>query len=177
MDTLTATRLIWTIYKKTLKMLAKHAPIFRLRASFLKMAGYNIGRQVYIGEDLIVVDGLETKENNLLTIGNRVSIAPRVTLILSSRPPFREPRASDLSEEGPIVIESNVWLGTGVIVMPNVTIGHGAVVGAGSVVTKNIPSMTIAAGVPAKHLGALDSPLKSKIVRVHKLKSQLAKKQ
>jgi len=150
MDKLIETPLLWPVCKIILKKLAKHAPLYRLRALFLRMAGYNIGKQVYIGEDLIIIDELETRGNNLLTIGNRVTISPRATLILSSRPPFRQLKTKDTVGKGPIVIEPEVWLGTGVIVMPNMTIGQGAIVGAGSVVTKNIPSMTIAFGVPAK---------------------------
>ena len=150
MDMLIETPLLWSVCKKILKILAKHTLLFRLRVLFLRMAGYNIGKQVYIGEDLIIIDELEIRGNNLLTVGNRVAISPRATLILSSRPPFRQSKTKDPVDKGPIVIEPDVWLGTGVIVMPNVTIGRGAIVGAGSVVTKNIPSMTIAVGVPAK---------------------------
>ena len=52
--------------------------------------------------------------------------------------------------EAPVVIEKDVWLGANVMVLPGVRIGEGAVVGAGSVVTRSIPAMTMAAGNPAR---------------------------
>ncbi len=51
-----------------------------------------------------------------------------------------------------VTSEDNVWLGCGVVVLPGCTIGHGSVIGAGSVVTKDVPPLTICAGVPAKPL-------------------------
>ncbi len=60
-----------------------------------------------------------------------------------------------LYSKGDVVIEDNVWLGEGVCVMPGVTIGRGAIVGANSVVTKNIPAYSVVAGVPAKIIRVL----------------------
>ena len=114
------------------------------------MSGHKIGKDVYIGEDIIIIDGLRNEKTIFLKVGNRVSIAPRVTFILYSMPFRQQLESNDALEEGAIVIEDDVWLGTGVIIMPNVTIGKGSIVGAGSVVTKNIPPMTISFGVPAK---------------------------
>jgi maltose O-acetyltransferase len=173
MAMLNETPLLWKLCKKTLKMLAKQAPFFKMRASFLRLAGYNIGKHVYIGEDLIIIDELETKKNNLLTIGDRVSLAPRVTLVLSSRSPFRRLSGIDTYEKGPINIEKDAWVGTGVIVMPNVTIGQGAIVGAGSVVTKDILPMATAAGIPAKAIKTPDSRVKGGIEILRKTKRHL----
>ena len=52
--------------------------------------------------------------------------------------------------DNPIIIESNCWIGYGVIILAGVTIGNGSIVGAGAVVTKNIPPFSICAGVPAR---------------------------
>ena len=144
---------LWKIYKRILKLLVKNFPAYQIRRNLLRAAGYTVGNNVYIGEDLIIIDELNDK--GYLRLGNGVSIAERVTLVISSRPNFS--RFSNIvpSNHGPIVIENDAWLGTGVIVMPNITIGEGAVVGAGSVVNRDVPPFTVVAGVPAKPIRKL----------------------
>lgn len=144
---------LWKIYKRFLKLLIKNIPAYQIRRSFLRAAGYKVGDNVYIGEDLIIIDELNDK--GYLRLGNRVAIAERVTLIISSRPNFSRFSGIVPSNHGPIVIEDDAWLGTGVIVMPNITIGEGAVVGAGSVVNRDVPPFTVVAGVPAKPIRKL----------------------
>jgi len=56
------------------------------------------------------------------------------------------------SHKGDIVLESDVWIGTGSVILPNVTIGEGAVVGANSVVTRSVPPYTVVGGLPAKKI-------------------------
>lgn len=148
--------LLWKIYKRFLKTLAKQLPGYQIRRFLLKAAGYKIGKDVYIGEDLIVIDELEDK--NLLYIGDRVAIAERVTLVLASRPNSSKFSAYVPTAHGTIRIEDDAWLGTGCIIMPNVTIGKGAVVGAGSVVIKDVEPLTIVAGVPAKFIKKVSYP-------------------
>jgi len=148
--------MIWEIYKRLLKFIAKQVPGFRLRVFLFKMAGYKIGKQVYIGEDLIIIDELEDKGK--LTIGDRVAIAERVTLVTSSSPNFSKIKTYAPIANGPIIIKQDAWLGTGAIVMPHVTIGEGAIVGAGSVVIEDVSPFTIVAGSPAKPLRKLNIP-------------------
>ena len=148
--------LIWKIYKRILKSLAKQIPGFQIRRGLLRAAGYSIGKDVYIGEDLIVIDELE--DRGYLHIGDRVAIAERVTLTLASRPNFSLIEPFVPTQHGPIVIEDDAWLGTGCIVFPNVRIGRGAVVGAGAVVTRDVPPFTIVVGVPAKPIKKIDFP-------------------
>jgi len=118
------------------------------------MAGYRIGEQVYIGEDLIIVDELD--DRGMVRIGNRVAIAERVTLVISSNANFSKIRPFMKDTHGHIVIEDDAWLGTGAIILPDVRIGTGAVVGAGSVVTKDVPDFTVVGGVPAKAIRKID---------------------
>jgi len=139
------------VTKKLLKLSVKYAPIFQLRAFLLRQCGYNIGRKVYIGEDLIIIDELEDKNN--VVIEQHATIAPRVTLITASYPNASRIRQCVPQANGPIVIKEDAWIGTGVIILPNVTIGKGAIVGAGSVVTKDVDPYTIVAGSPAKPIG------------------------
>lgn len=144
----------WKIYKYIFKSLAKNFPLYQVRRNLLRAAGYQVGKDVYIGGGLIIIDELIDK--GLVGLGNRVAIAERVTLVISSRPNFSRLSHLVLSKHGPIVIKDDAWLGTGVIVMPNITIGVGAVVGAGSVVTKDVPDFTIVAGNPAQKVKRIE---------------------
>jgi acetyltransferase-like isoleucine patch superfamily enzyme len=156
--------LLWKIFKRLLKSLSKIIPGYQLRCILLRAAGYRIGQDVYIGEDLIIIDELE--EIGYLTIGNRVAIAERVTLVISSRPNFSQIAPYVPTAHGPIIIEDDAWVGTGVIIMPNIKIGRGGVVGAQSLVTKDVPPFTIVLGVPAKPYKTIDCPqLKDSEVR------------
>ena len=146
--------MFWRVYKRLLKLLAKQMPGYIIRRQLLRMAGYTIGKNVYIGEDLIIIDELNDKDR--VRIGNRVAIAERVTLIVSSNPNFSRIRPFIKSIHGRIEINNDAWLGTGAIILPNVTIGTGAVVGAGSVVTKDVPDYTVVGGVPAKLIKKID---------------------
>jgi acetyltransferase-like isoleucine patch superfamily enzyme len=131
-------------------------PGYRIRCMMLKMAGYRIGRNVFIGEELIIKDELE--DRRMVAIGDRVAIADRVTLVVSSHPNFSRIREVMGEVHEPINIGDDAWIGTGVIVFPGVRIGKGAVVGAGSVVTSDVPDSTIVVGNPARTLRIIDLP-------------------
>lgn len=148
--------LIWKIYKRLLKLAARHTPGYKIRLCLLKAAGYTIGKDVYIGEDLIIIDEIDDKGN--LFVGDRVAIAERVTLVISSRPNFSRIAPFVPTAHGPVTIEDDAWLGTGSIIFPNIRIGQGAVVGACSVVTRDVPPCTIVAGVPARYLKKFACP-------------------
>jgi acetyltransferase-like isoleucine patch superfamily enzyme len=148
--------MFWNIYKRLLKSIAKQIPGYRIRCQLFRMAGYEIGKQVYIGEELIIIDELDDRRR--VRIGNRVSIAERVTLIVTSNANFSKIRPFTKNQHGYINIDDDAWLGTGCIIFPDVRIGRGAVVGAGAVVTKNVPDYTVVAGVPAKPIKKLNIP-------------------
>ena len=113
---------------------------------------------VYIGDATKVTIGqhCHINENCFLqgvTIGDYVLIAPNVS-ILNSGHEYADRRVpiilqGDTAEENP-VIENNVWIGRNVVIMPNIRVKEGSVVGAGAVVTKNVKSFTVVGGVPAK---------------------------
>jgi galactoside O-acetyltransferase len=111
------------------------------------MCGYSIGSDVYIADDLIIVEELADRGN--IAIGNRVSIAPRVTLVTSSHPNNSRIRGFAPVSQGPITIEDDVWLGAGCVILPGVRIGRGAVVGANSVVSRDVLPLHVVAGQPA----------------------------
>jgi len=148
----------WRVWRKRiLKFMAQHMPGNNLRVRLWRACGFQIGHDVYIGEDLIVAEILEDFSDKLV-IGDRVAIAARATLVTSSDANWS--RLMEVVEpvRGRIVIEDDAWLGTGVIVLPNVTIGEGAIVGAGAVVTRDVPPYTKVAGVPARPVGAVSPP-------------------
>jgi maltose O-acetyltransferase len=90
-----------------------------------------------------------------ITIGDNVMMGPDV-VILSQNHRFddtRRPMRVQGFEKSPVIIEDDVWIGLRVVILPGVRIGRSSVVGAGAVVTKDLPSSSIAGGVPAKVVG------------------------
>lgn len=141
------------IKKKLLKLIAKQLPGCGLRIRLLRMCGYTIGNQVYIGEDFIIIDDLYETENKInLSIGDRVAVSPRVTFVMHTQPNESRIVPYVNSYRGSITIKADAWIGTGAVILPNITIGEGAVVGANSVVTKNVEPYTIVGGVPAHYI-------------------------
>ena len=145
------------IKKKLLKLIAKQLPGCGLRIRLLRMCGYSIGNNVYIGEDIIIIDDLDDTQS-YLSIGDRVAISPRVTLVLHTQPNESRIVPYVNSHKGSITIEADAWIGTGAVILPDVIVGEGAVVGANSVVTKNIAPYTVVGGVPAHLIKAVNVP-------------------
>lgn len=145
------------IRKKLLKLTAKQLPGAGARVKLLRMCGYEIGEQAYIGEDFIIVDDLDEPRARL-HIGDRASIAPRVTFVLHTQPNESRIAPHVRSRRGAIVVEQDAWIGTGAVILPDVVIGEGAVVGANSVVTASVPAYTIVGGVPARKIGDVAVP-------------------
>ena len=108
--------------------------------------GYNIR----IGSRTFVNFGLVALDVTPITIGDDVQIGPNVQLLTPTHPLDPIERRDGWEAGAPITIEDNVWLGGGVIVCPGVTIGANSVIGAGSVVTRDIPANCVAVGNPAR---------------------------
>ncbi|GAA3314757.1 DapH/DapD/GlmU-related protein [Ectobacillus funiculus] len=83
-------------------------------------------------------------------IGNNVLIGPNVTIDAGTHPIHPELRRKSAQYNLSVVIEDNVWIGAGAIILPGVRIGENTVIGAGSVVTKDIPSNVVAIGSPCR---------------------------
>jgi acetyltransferase-like isoleucine patch superfamily enzyme/acyl carrier protein len=132
------------VKNRALQLLALYAPGRRTARVWLhRMRGVSIGTNVSIGLSVL----METAYPQLITIGNGVSIGMRTIIIAHLRDSTAHARAS---QQPTVRIEDNVYIGPGVIVLPNVTIGHGAVVSAGSVVSRSLPPQTFARGNPAR---------------------------
>jgi maltose O-acetyltransferase len=113
----------------------------------------SIGARTFMNYDCLMLDVAP------ITIGAACQLATRVQLLTATHPVDPEPRRIGWESGEPISIGDNVWLGGGVIVCPNVTIGEDTVVGAGAVVTRDLPAGVVAAGVPARvirEIGDLD---------------------
>jgi maltose O-acetyltransferase len=103
-----------------------------------------IGPGSFVNYDCILLDTAP------IAIGSHCQLAPRIQLLTATHPVDPEPRRLGWEYAKPITIGDNVWLGGGVIVCPGVTIGHDTVVGAGAVVTRDLPSGIVAVGAPAR---------------------------
>lgn len=102
----------------------------------------------------MITEILEDRGPHLI-IGDRAAIAQRVTIITAS-----DPNYSHLSQyveqiRGKVTIQEDAWIGAGAIILPNLTIGAGSIVAAGAVVTRDVPSFCVVAGVPAKVIKTL----------------------
>ena len=108
------------------------------------------GYQTTFGARSFANWGLVLLDVATVTVGDDVQIGPNVQLLTATHPMEPGPRRDKWEAAEPIVIGDNVWLGGGVIVCPGVTIGADTVVGAGSVVTRDLPSGVVAVGSPAR---------------------------
>jgi maltose O-acetyltransferase len=108
------------------------------------------GYQTSVGDGTFVNSGAVILDVGRVTIGADVQIGPNVQLLTPTHPLEPELRRSGAEAAQPITIGDNVWLGGGVIVCPGVTIGRDTVVGAGAVVTGDMPPGVLAVGNPAR---------------------------
>jgi acetyltransferase-like isoleucine patch superfamily enzyme len=129
------------------------------------------GKQIFspkilIGNDVSMEYDCHIGSINRVEIGNHVLIASRVYISdhthgeITNADLLVVPNKRLIVSKGPIIIEDEVWLGEGVIILPNVRIGRSAIIGANSVVTHNIPPYSVAVGSPAKVIKTL-APLHS----------------
>lgn len=126
--------------------MGKHVSIEK-NCTFANPKFINIGNYVFINF------GVKFLNTTTVRIGNFVAIGPQCMFITSNNDysDWSKPMMyRRIKHDTPIEIEDDVWIGANVIVLPGVKIGRGAVIGAGAVVTKSIPSYAIAAGIPAK---------------------------
>ncbi len=115
--------------------------------------GYNIklGDNFYANHNCVILDGAK------VTIGNNVFIGPNCCISTANHPLDYEQRNQGIEYAIPITIQDNVWIGANVTILSGVTISKNSVIGAGSVVTKDIPSNVIAVGNPCKILRPITS--------------------
>ncbi|MBX2840559.1 MAG: sugar O-acetyltransferase [Flammeovirgaceae bacterium] len=128
------------------KLFGKTGENFVVEGPFQCDYGYNIhiGENFFANYNCVILDCAKVE------IGDNVLIAPNVGIYTAGHPVHPEPRAQEYEFAFPITIGNNVWIGGNVVINPGISIGDNTVIGAGSVVTKDIPSNVIALGNPCK---------------------------
>ncbi len=114
------------------------------------------GKHVHFGSHVYANFGLTCVDDTHIYVGDYTMLAPRVILATAGHPILPELRERAFQYNAPIHIGRNCWLGAGVIVLPGVSIGENTVIGAGSVVTKDIPSNVVAVGSPCRVLRSIN---------------------
>jgi maltose O-acetyltransferase len=124
-----------------------------IRAPFRCDYGTNIflGDGVYMNFECLILDVCPVR------IGARTMFGPGVHIYTATHPTDPELRATGVESGKPVTIEEDVWIGGRAVIVPGVTIGKGAIIAAGSVVTKDVPPMTIYGGNPAKFIKAVSA--------------------
>ncbi len=108
------------------------------------------GKNIHVGRDVFINSGCKFQDQGGIYLGDRALIGHNVVLATLNHP--LDPARRSGLEPAPIRLEEDVWIGSGAIVLPGVTIGRGAVVAAGAVVTRDVPALTVVGGTPARPL-------------------------
>jgi maltose O-acetyltransferase len=162
-------------YRHTLwRYLARSGPDsalnnFTIRPKLLRWAGVEIGQGCEILPGFYTTTGKLQLGNHVyinsecrfgcsggITVGDYCQIGPRVSLETITHQLNPIQGAMRPSETKPILVGSHVWIGAGAILLPGVTVGDGAVIAAGAVVTKDVPPCTMVGGIPAQVLRTLE---------------------
>jgi acetyltransferase-like isoleucine patch superfamily enzyme len=139
-------------FQSAFHFIAMYIPNSHLKRSFYRIRGTKMGKHVDIAPGVF----LEDFYPELISIQDNVDIGPNVIIVahdssgkcISSR---------DITWTNAVVIENNVYIGAGAIILPGVRIGDHSIIGAGSVVTRDIPPNSVAYGIPAQvHLSTND---------------------
>ena len=124
------------------------------------------GKNIFVGSNVIINMNCTFVDNNRIDIGSNVLIASNVQIYTATHSTKVKERMVEGCEEGeeicrtiahPVKIEDGVWIGGGVIILPGVTIGENSVIGAGSVVTRDVPPNCIAVGNPCRVIKQIDN--------------------
>lgn len=138
--------------EKRQEILKKLMPELEENCTILSPFMTDYGRYCRIGHDTFINHNAYLMDCGGITIGHHCFIGPNCGMYTAIHPMLAEERNSGLETAKPIVIGDNCWLGGNVTILPGVTIGAHSVIGAGSVVTKDIPDHVVAVGNPCRVL-------------------------
>lgn len=147
-------RILMYIYRDQFASCGKQV-IFSPTQSYFLYKTIELGNHIYIGPGAKFL-----ASDSSIKIGDKVSFGPNVSIIGGNHSShivgkfMADYEISDklLSDDQPVIIENDVWVGAGAIILKGVTIGRGAIIAAGAIVTKDIPPYAVAVGIPAKVL-------------------------
>lgn len=134
------------------RMLGRTGAAFRIEQPFFCDYGFNIeiGDHFFSNFNCVILDEARVR------FGDHVFIGPNCGFYTAIHPLDAATRNTGIEYSAPITVEDNVWIGGGVTVLPGVTVGHDSVVGAGSVVTRDVPPLCVVAGNPCRIIRHLD---------------------
>lgn len=113
------------------------------------------GKNIRFGKRCWIQQGCTFFDRGGIILGDDVFLAPKVNLITINHAPAPDNRSATYGR--PIVIEDKAWIGINATILPGVTVGYGSIVGAGSVVTHDVPPLTIVAGNPARIIKKIET--------------------
>ena len=151
-------------FKITAELNGRYHEPAEIRELFSKLTGREIdedfrlfppfttdcGKNIHLGRGVFINSGCRFQDQGGITIGDHSLIGHNV-IIATLNHGFQPEKRADLLPQ-PVFLGKGVWIGSGTVILPGVTIGDNAVIGAGSVVTKDIPANTVVAGNPARIL-------------------------
>jgi maltose O-acetyltransferase len=114
------------------------------------------GRNTYLGVGVYLNFSCIIIDNNEVHIGDHTMIGPAVQIYTAAHPLEAGPRVDGWEIAKPVRLEESVWIGGGAILLPGICVGRNAVVGAGAVVTRDVPANTVVAGNPARVIREID---------------------
>ena len=140
---------------RVLRILAWLAPVYQFRASVYRKCGVKIGRNVFIGFQ-VLMDG---EYPEYIEIEDEASIGPGASIMAhSSGSVFHQRYKIYYEPPRKVTIKRGAWIAAHAVILPGVTVGEGAIVAAGAVVSRDVPQYTIVAGNPARPVQELQKP-------------------
>ena len=140
---------------RVLRILAWLAPVYQFRASVYRKCGVKIGRNVFIGFQ-VLMDG---EYPEYIEIEDEASIGPGASIMAhSSGSVFHQRYKIYYEQPRKVTIKRGAWIAADAVILPGVTVGEGAIVAAGAVVSRDVPQYTIVAGNPARPVQELQKP-------------------
>ena len=117
------------------------------------------GKNIFLGANVTINFNVTILDIRKVTIGDHTMIGPGTLITAVGHPLSPKGRREYEAFAKPVTIESDVWIGGNVVILPGITIGRGSVIGAGSVVTKDIPPFSVAVGSPARVIKTIENDL------------------
>ena len=150
------------------KFILRHIYLLNIANTAVLYGGFEIRApwNISIGEGTIIGDESKLDGRNGLTIGKNVNFSTGVW-IWTEQHDLNDPYFQSNNSGGPVIIKDRAWVSSRTVILPGVTVGEGAVIAAGAVVTKNCQEFTIYGGVPAKQIGTRSHDLQYTFSGMH----------